>query len=104
MKHAAPWELLVRRRFRWKLIHDHKLESSRNRAKRGLDILAEPDDDEFPADIPRDPQKCHVDDVKHMSGLVKFSQPRFLQTSSQLLFLASLIQNFVMHLCCLCAS
>ena len=39
MKHAAPWELLVRRGFRWKLIHDHKLESSPNRAKRGLDIF-----------------------------------------------------------------
>ena len=30
----APWELFVRRGFRWKLIHDPKFESSRNRAKR----------------------------------------------------------------------
>ena len=28
----APWELFVRRGFRWKLIHDPKFESSRNRA------------------------------------------------------------------------
>ena len=32
----APWELFVRRGFRWKLIHDPKCESSRNRAKRGI--------------------------------------------------------------------
>ena len=52
----APWELFVRRGFRWKLRHDPKFESSRNRAKRGLDILAEPDEDEFAADVPRDPK------------------------------------------------
>ena len=52
----APWELFVCRGFRWKLIHDPKFESSRNRAKRGRDTLAEPDDDEFAVDIPRDPK------------------------------------------------
>ena len=35
-----------------------KFESSRNRAKRGLDILAEPDEDEFAADIPRGPKSA----------------------------------------------
>ena len=39
-----------------KLIHDPKFESSRNGAKRGLDILEEPDEDEFAADDPRDPK------------------------------------------------
>ena len=52
----APWELFVRRCFWWKLIHDPKFESSRNRAKRGLDIMAEPDEVEFAADVPRDPK------------------------------------------------
>ena len=52
----APWELFVRRGFRWKLIHDPKFESSRNRAKRGLDILEEPDENEFADDVPRDPK------------------------------------------------
>ena len=52
----APWELFVRRGFRWKLIHDPKSESLRNRAKRGLDILEETDEDEFAADVPRDPK------------------------------------------------
>ena len=52
----APGELFVRRGCRWKLIHDPKFESSRNRAKRGLDILEEPDEDEFAADVPRDPK------------------------------------------------
>ena len=35
-----------------------KFEYSRNRAKRGLDILEEPDEDqdEFAADVPRDPK------------------------------------------------
>ena len=33
-----------------------KFESSRNRARRGLDILAKPDEDEFASDIPRDPK------------------------------------------------
>ena len=28
----ALWELFVRRVFRWKLVHDFKFESSRNRA------------------------------------------------------------------------
>ena len=36
-----------------KLIHDPKFESSRDGAKRGLDILEEPDEDEFAADDPR---------------------------------------------------
>ena len=48
--------MFVRRGFRWKLTHDPKFESSRNHAKRGLDILAEPDEDEFAADVPRDPK------------------------------------------------
>ena len=39
-----------------KLIHDPKFESSRNGAKRGLDILEEPDEEEFAADDPRDPR------------------------------------------------
>ena len=52
----APWELFVRRGFRWKSIHDPNIESSRNRAKRGLDILEEPDDNESAADVPRDPK------------------------------------------------
>ena len=51
------WELFVRRGFRWQLIHDPNFESSRNSAKRGLDIFADPDDDEFAADIQRYP-KC----------------------------------------------
>ena len=50
----APWELFVRRGFRWKLIHDPKFQSSRNRAKRGIDTLDEPDDNEFADDVPRD--------------------------------------------------
>ena len=57
----APWELFVRRGFRWKLMHDPKFESSRNRAKRGLDILEEPDRDEFAAmfhEIRRDGVSC----------------------------------------------
>ena len=52
----APWELFVRRGFRWKVTHHPKVKSSRNRAKRGLDILAEPDKAEFAADIQRDPK------------------------------------------------
>ena len=51
-----PCELFVRRDFRWKLIHDPKFESSRNRAKRGLDILEEPDENVFADDVPRDPK------------------------------------------------
>ena len=51
----ALWELFVRRGFRWKLIHDPKFESSRNRPKRGLDTLDEPDENEFADDSPRDP-------------------------------------------------
>ena len=54
----TPWELFVRRGFRRKTILDPKFESSRNRAKRGLDILAEPDEDEFAADIPRGPKSA----------------------------------------------
>ena len=52
----APWELFVRRGFRWKLTHDPTFESSRNRAKRGLDILEEPDENELADDVPRDPK------------------------------------------------
>ena len=51
-----PWELFVSRGFRWKLIHDPKFESSRNRAKRGLDTLDELDENEFADDVPRDPK------------------------------------------------
>ena len=50
----APLELFVRRCFRLKFVHDLKCESSRNRAKRGLDILEEPDEEELAADVPRD--------------------------------------------------
>ena len=52
----SPCELFVRRGFRWKLIHDPKFESSRNRAKRGLDILEEPDENEFADYVRRDPK------------------------------------------------
>ena len=52
----APWELFVLRGFRLKLIHDPKFESSRNRAKRGLHIFDEPDENEFADDVPRDPK------------------------------------------------
>ena len=52
----GPWELFVRHGFRWKLLHDPKLESSRNRAECGLDILEELDEDEFAADVPRYPK------------------------------------------------
>ena len=52
----APCELFVRRGFRWTLIHDPKFEPSRNRAKRGLDMLEELDEDDFAADVPRDPK------------------------------------------------
>ena len=52
----APGELFVRRGFRWKLMHDPKFESSRNRAKRGIDTLDEPDDNEFADDVPRYPK------------------------------------------------
>ena len=48
----APWELIVRRGFRWKVIHDAKFESSRNRAKRGIDTQDELDDNEFADDVP----------------------------------------------------
>ena len=51
----ALWELFVRRGFRWKLIHDPKFESSRNRARRGIDTRDEPDDNQFADDVPRDP-------------------------------------------------
>ena len=34
----APWELFVRRGFRWKLSHDPMCEQSRNRAKRGIEL------------------------------------------------------------------
>ena len=52
----APRELFVRRGFRWKLIHDPKFETSRNRAKRGIDTLNDPDDNKFADDVPRDPK------------------------------------------------
>ena len=38
----APWELFVKRGYRWKLIHDPSFESARNRSKRGLDVLDDP--------------------------------------------------------------
>ena len=79
----APWELFVRRGCRWKLIHDPKFESSRNRAKRGLDILAEADEDEFAADVPS--EEWHLDYVKWMFS--QFSQSHFLHTCSGLRFL-----------------
>ena len=41
---------------RSKLMHDPKFESSRNRAERGLDILEEPEENEFADDVPRDPK------------------------------------------------
>ena len=50
----APWELFVRRGFCRKLIHDTQFESSRNRAKREIDTLDEPHDNEFADDVPRD--------------------------------------------------
>ena len=52
----APWELFVRRGFRWKLTHDPKFEPSRNRAKRGIDTFDEPDDNQFADHVPRDPK------------------------------------------------
>ena len=52
----APQELFVRRGCWWKSTHHPKFKSSRNRAKCGLDILAEPDVDAFAVDIPRDPK------------------------------------------------
>ena len=52
----APWELFVRRGFRWKWIHDPKCESSRNRAKRGIDTLDELVDNKLANDVPRDPK------------------------------------------------
>ena len=55
---CEPWEL------RWKLIHDPKFESSRNRAKRGIDTLDEPEDNQFADDVPTRSEKCHVGYVK----------------------------------------
>ena len=66
----APWELFFRRGFRWKLIHDPKFESSRNRAKRGIDTLDEPDDNEFAGDVPRDPKSVTLITVKCVSSQV----------------------------------
>ena len=37
-------------------MHDPKFESSRNRAKRGLDILEETSENAFADDVPRDPK------------------------------------------------
>ena len=68
----APLELFVRR-FRWKLIHDPKFESSRNRAKRGLDSLDELDEDEFAADVPRDPNNVTL--ITPHACRANFSQP-----------------------------
>ena len=42
--------------FRWKLIHNPKFESSRTRAKRGIDTLDELDNNQFADDVPRDPR------------------------------------------------
>ena len=53
---CALWELFVRRGFRWKLIHDPKFECLAKRAKRGIDTLDEPDDNEFADGVPRDPK------------------------------------------------
>ena len=50
----ASCELFVRHGFRWKLLHDPKVVSSRKRAKCGLDILA--DNDEFANDVSRGPK------------------------------------------------
>ena len=55
-QHVFLGHCFVRRGFRWKLIHDPTFESPRNRANCGLDILAESDEDEFVAGIPRDPK------------------------------------------------
>ena len=52
----APWELFVRRGFRRKLIQNPKFQSSRNRAKRGIDTLDEPEDNQFADDVARDPK------------------------------------------------
>ena len=52
----VPWELFVRRGFHWKLIHELKFETSRNRSKRGIDTLDEPEDNQFAGDVPRDPK------------------------------------------------
>ena len=49
------WELFVRRGVRWKVIHDPKFASSRNRVECALDMLADPGNDEFATDVPRDP-------------------------------------------------
>ena len=83
----APWELFVRRCLRWKLIHDPKCESSRNRAKRGLDILEEPDENEFADDVPRDPKSVTL--ITLNACLTNFSQPPSLHTCSGLRFPAS---------------
>ena len=76
----APWDLFVRRGFRWKLIHDPMFESSRNRAKRGIDTLDEPEDSQFADDVPRDPKSV---------TLTNFSQLFFLPACSGLRFPAS---------------
>ena len=57
----APWELFVRRGFLWRSLHDPKFESSRNRARRGHDILEEPDENEFGDDgCSTRSEECHV--------------------------------------------
>ena len=68
----APWELFVRRGFRWKLIHCPTFESSRNCAERGLDILADPDDEEFAADIPRAPKRVSSPNVVSCTIVLDF--------------------------------
>ena len=62
----APWELFVRRGFRWKLIHVPKFESSRNRANRGLVFLEEPDQKRVCRRRSTRSEECHVDYVKCM--------------------------------------
>ena len=52
----APWELFVRRGFCLKLMDNPKFESSRNRSKRGIDTLDEPEDSQFADVVPRDPK------------------------------------------------
>ena len=83
----APWEMFVRRGFRWKLIHDPKFESSRNRAKRGIDTLDEPEDNHFADDVPRDPKSATL--ITWNACWTNFSQLFFLPACSGHWFPAS---------------
>ena len=74
----------VRRRgFRWKLVHDPKFESSRNRARRWIDTLDDPDDNECADDVRRDPKSVTL--ITWSACRANFSQAHFLQTFSGLL-------------------